>query len=156
VEFTNASTGDFDTLSWDFGDGSPTSNESNPTHIFSTGGVFTVTLTASGVGGEDTQTHTITVYQPVQADFVADSTSGTLPFPVQFQNQSTGDYETVVWDFGDGTPTSTDENPTHIFTKPGIFTVTLTISGLGGTDIETKAGYITGLSHFIFLPIVIR
>lgn len=43
VEFTDLSTGDIKIWSWDFGDGY-TSSEQNPTHIYETAGVFTVTL----------------------------------------------------------------------------------------------------------------
>jgi PKD repeat protein len=45
------------------------------------------------------------------------------------------------WDFGDGN-TSTDQNPTHIYTAPGLYTVSLTVSNEYGTDTETKIYYI--------------
>ena len=46
-------------------------------------------------------------------------------------------------DFGDGT-TSTLQNPVHtyVFKNTGDFTVSLTVTGLGGTDTETKTNYI--------------
>jgi PKD repeat protein len=48
-----------------------------------------------------------------------------------------------LWDFGDGT-TSTEQNPNHTYTfkDTGDFTVSLSVTGLGGTDTETKANYI--------------
>jgi gliding motility-associated-like protein len=50
--------------------------------------------------------------------------TGCAPFTVDFENASTGasDY---VWDFGDGSPTSTDFEPAHTYTLPGTFTVQL-------------------------------
>ena len=141
VQFTNASTGDYDTLVWDFGDGS-SSTETNPTHVFASGGTYAVTLTASGLGGEDIQTHTVEVYTAVNADFSADVTSGIAPLTLQFMDLSTGDYDTWLWDFGDGS-SSAIMNPTHLYSNPGIYTVTLTVAGDGGSDTETKINYIT-------------
>lgn len=49
---------------------------------------------------------------------------------VTFSSSSTGVYdnEELTWDFGDGSPTSSATSPTHIYTAPGIYTVTLSIS----------------------------
>ena len=44
---------------------------------------------------------------------------------------------TTVWDFGDGT-TSTVQNPVHVYDSTGIFTVTLTASGICGSDAQTQ------------------
>jgi len=144
VAFTNKSCGAFSTWSWDFGDGSPASTEANPTHTYTAGGVYTVTLTASGSDGtvSKTKTNLITVYNPVGAGFAAQPTSGVAPLEVAFTNTSTGDYTARQWDFGDGA-TSTDQNPSHVYAAPGVYTVTLTVSGPGGTATETKTGYIT-------------
>jgi len=76
------------------------------------------------------------------ADFIANPRSGINHLTVNFWNQSTGDYNSNSWNFGDGA-TSKDQNPSHTYTNSGIFTVSLTVIGPGGSDIETKADYIT-------------
>ena len=50
--FTSLSTGDITTYSWDFGDGN-TSVQMNPSHVYSEGGGYLVSLEVSGPGGED-------------------------------------------------------------------------------------------------------
>lgn len=52
------------------------------------------------------------------------SASGCAPFTVNFANSSTGAIS-YVWDFGDGTPNSTAQNPSHTFTNPGVYNVML-------------------------------
>lgn len=46
--------------------------------------------------------------------------------PIQFTNTSTGDYESLVWNFGDGI-LSSEENPVHTYTGEGSYVVTLTV-----------------------------
>jgi len=69
------------------------------------------------------------IYNPITtADFTAASELGcSLPFIAEFINLSENGI-TYSWDFGDGT-TSTDENPTHVYTTEGTFTVTLSVDG---------------------------
>jgi PKD repeat protein len=143
VQFTNLSTGDYDTLTWDFGDGG-SSVEASPSHVYTAAGTYTVSLTVTGDGGTDVETKTayITVYTAVNADFSADVTSGIAPLTVQFTDLSTGDYDTLAWDFGDG-GSSVEASPSHVYTAAGTYTVSLTVTGDGGTDVETKTAYIT-------------
>lgn len=62
---------------------------------------------------------------PVTVDIVAGpSTTGCAPLTVNFTNLSTN-VLTYVWNFGDGTTTSTVFSPTHTFTAAGVYTVTL-------------------------------
>jgi len=141
VQFTNTSSGDYDTLAWNFGDGSPVSNEVDPEHVFEAGGTYIVTLTALGTGGQGIQTHSIEVFIPVEAAFSTNVTSGVAPLSVEFTNQSSGDFDTIAWDFGD-LNSGNIPNPIHTYEMPGIYTVTLTVSGPGGNDVETKTDYI--------------
>jgi PKD repeat protein len=157
VVFTNLSSGDFSTSLWDFGDGI-TSTQGSPAHTYTMAGVYTVSLTESGLGGTDTETKDsyITVYAPVSADFSANPTSGPFPLKVLFTNLSNGDFDTCLWDFGDTITSTICNPPDHVYLSPGVYTVTLTVYGLGGSDTETKAGYITVENQEFFLPVVTR
>jgi len=59
VTFTNSST-DADSYAWDFGDGE-SSAEMNPVHSYAENDDYSVTLTATGEGGEDMMTQTVTI-----------------------------------------------------------------------------------------------
>jgi PKD repeat protein len=71
------------------------------------------------------------------ADFYGTPTSGTEPLTVDFTDQSTGSIDTWSWTFGDG-GTSSAQNPSHTYTSAGTYTVTLTVTGPGGSDDEVK------------------
>lgn len=145
VEFSNNSTGSVSGYSWSFGDGG-TSTATQPTHTYTSTGNYTVSLTASGPGGSDTFTRTsyisvgTTPAAPV-ANFSGTPTSGTAPLTVQFSDLSTGSVDTYSWNFGDGAISSL-ANPSHVYTSAGTYTVSLTASGPGGSDGETKSSYI--------------
>jgi PKD repeat protein len=63
--------------------------------------------------------------------------------PIQFTSTNTGGtVNNWYWDFGDGT-TSTEQNPVHIYKKPGIYSVMLKGTGPEFSDIETKNSFIT-------------
>ncbi len=79
---------------------------------------------------------------PPVADFSGTPTSGTEPLTVSFSDLSTGSITSWAWTFGDG-GTSTNQNPSYEYTSAGTYTVTLTVTGPGGSDGETKNGYIT-------------
>ena len=142
----SASLGGITTWTWDFGDGT-TSNERNPAHTYLETGSFTVSLTVAGQGGSDTETRKgyiqLTKPSVPVANFTAKPRSGNGPLVVQFTDTSTGHISSRLWDFGDGT-TSTEQNPIHTYTfkDTGDFTVSLSVTGLGGTDTETKTKYI--------------
>jgi len=154
--FTNTSAGAFSTCSWDFGD-LGTSTDCGPVnHTYASAGTYSVSLTIEGMFGTDTLTRSnyITVYEPVSAAFTAIPTTGPFPLDVQFTNGSTGDFDTCAWDFGDG-DTSTDCNdPSHTYANFGEYTVTLQVSGLGGTSEVTETQYISVEEVEYFLPIV--
>ena len=146
VQFTDTSTGIVDSWAWDFGDGT-TSTLQNPTHTYTAEGNYTVTLTASNDAGESTHSLenfiSVLPYVPPKpvADFTAAPTSGHVPLPVQFTDLSTGVVDSWLWDFGDGT-TSTLQHPSHTYTMPGDYNVTLTVTNAGGSDTITKYAFI--------------
>jgi len=69
------------------------------------------------------------------ADFTAVPTVGRAPLTVQFIDESTGDITSWLWDFGDG-ETSNERYPSHTYVNPGTYTVSLEVSGVGGSDIK--------------------
>ncbi|MCS7071556.1 MAG: PKD domain-containing protein [Anaerolinea sp.] len=75
---------------------------------------------------------TAAVSRPIAA-FSSQPTSGQAPLTVTFINQSVGDISGYNWNFGDGN-SSAALNPIHIFAAPGIYNVTLTVIGPGGTS----------------------
>ena len=81
------------------------------------------------------------IFTPV-ANFTANTTSGTTPVTVQFTDTSTNSPTSWLWNFGDGT-TSTSRNPTHTYSTAGTYTVTLKATNEAGGDTETKINYIT-------------
>jgi photosystem II stability/assembly factor-like uncharacterized protein len=60
MTFTYTGTGSMDSVKWNFGDGA-TSNVTNPTHIYSASGTYTVCVVDFSVCGNDTACHTVTV-----------------------------------------------------------------------------------------------
>jgi Tol biopolymer transport system component len=69
----------------------------------------------------------------IQASFSVDVESGSAPLLVEFNDNSRGAATSHIWDFGDGA-TSSDEDPSHLYTKADTYTVTLTVSGADGSD----------------------
>jgi len=77
-------------------------------------------------------TATPSIPRPIAA-FSMSTTSGQAPLNVRFINQSAGNITEFVWNFGDGT-TSREVHPIHTYNSPGLYTVTLTAIGPGGTS----------------------
>ena len=130
----NGSTGSFLVFNWDLGDGT-LSTDTNVVHTYLTPGTFTVTLIVSdalGCSPSDTASIQVTIdpLEPVVADFTLDQIGNCTTLTVDGVNLSTGDSVSYSWDMGDGTIlTTTDVN--HVYTTPGTYTVTLTITDLG-------------------------
>ncbi|NBC47640.1 MAG: PKD domain-containing protein [Gammaproteobacteria bacterium] len=76
------------------------------------------------------------------ADFTASTTSGVAPLTVTFDHSSNGQVEDYAWDFGDGN-TSTAGTAVHRYDDAGTYTVSLTVTGPGGTSVKTQSGLIS-------------
>lgn len=142
--------GDYLTYSWNFGDGYSTTI-ANPTHVFSSAGVYTVKLTvydAASLASNETEESqvTITVDGPVSnqapvAIASADVTSGPVPLSVQFTGDQSIDPDGKVvfyyWDFGDGYYYSAI-NPLHKYTTAGVYNARLTVYDNAGTKTSSS------------------
>ncbi|HEX6846257.1 MAG TPA: PKD domain-containing protein [Chitinophagaceae bacterium] len=130
--------------SWDFGDGSPLSNQTNPSHVYSAINSYTVTVIAvSAFGCRDTATKVMSAFfdKPV-ADYTVVPTSLCQGADNNFTDLSTAPNSTVSswnWNFGDGS-SATIKNPTKRFTNAGIYDVKLTVMNAEGcaSDAVTK------------------
>jgi PKD repeat protein len=140
ITFTNTSK-NLQSSYWQFGDGD-TSSAASPVHTYAVAGKYTVTLkVVSDAGYVDVISKTITAAVPAVASF---SSATSFGMNVIFTNTSTSVDSTVttpyLWDFGDGTTTSTVKNPDHKFPAYGTYNVNLRVIGLlGDTVYVTKS-----------------
>ncbi len=140
--FTN-NTNNGTTYSWNFGDGS-NSSETNPVHTYAGDGTFMVTLVATNGCGTATIQQQVVISSLPVANFTANTTSGCPTLEVQFQDQSSSNVTGWSWQFPGGTPSSsTAENPTVNYSTPGTYTVTLTVTNPLGSNTATQTNYIT-------------
>lgn len=139
IQFTNLSTGNPDSLFWDFGNGN-SSSQTNPGAIYSSPGIYTVTLIAFKGIVQDTliKNGYIIAYAPPIGNFSANKKSGCAPFTVNFTDLSIPTSSSIVewyWDFGDGNKSNL-KNPTHTYATGGVFTVYLIVKdAIGCQDI---------------------
>ena len=143
-EFTDTSVGSFST-SWDFGDMSGGAG-TNPSHVYSEIGCYTVTQIISSPCGSVTSQQEICIMQAEQptAVFTSNFTSGCAPLNVQFQNQSLGMPTTLEWQFPGGFPNAITNDPQPIIMYPnsGVYDVILIATNETGTDTITQTAYI--------------
>jgi PKD repeat protein len=127
---------------WEFGDGS-SSNEQNPTHAYAGNGRYTVSLTVTNKYGTDKKTISefISVGDLPSVSFSATPLQGTIPLTVRYTDTSDSGITSWHWNFGDGV-TSSIQNPSHTYTKTGIYTVSLDTTNLYGNGQVTKPGFI--------------
>jgi len=144
VAFTDLSTGSPFEWTWNFGDGD-SSDQQNPVHIYDLPGEYTVALTVRNTIGTDTETKIryISVFgTTIDADFVANVTSGPAPLTVAFTDLSSGNPDSWSWTFGDG-DSADQQNPVHVYDSPGTYTVNLTVANPFGSGFISRADYIT-------------
>jgi len=155
VQFTDTSTGNPLSWLWDFDDNT-TSQEQNPVHIFTDQGAapgetkqFVVELRIENEGGYATSSQIISVTAPSVspvANFTPFQRSGSAPLSVQFTDTSQQGPTSWYWDFGDGS-NATVQNPMHIYTTAGNYTVSLTAANSAGSDTITRVDCINVTWH---------
>jgi PKD repeat protein len=159
VQFTDASTG-ATSWSWAFGDGG-TSTSQNPSHMFTSAGIYDVTVTVRNAGFSSTLTKSqyIIIRSPgLYADFTVTPTNGIAPMIVQCTDKSIGNPTRYSYNFGDGT-TVAGPNPFHTYRYPGTYNITLTITKYNSTTNSimgvstTKTDVITVNSVPVVVPV---
>ncbi len=134
-----------DSYSWSFGNGKGSTDRA-PKTTYEVAGTYLVSLTVKDSTGLYTATdeQLITVGtgpQPIPS-FEASPRSGAVDTVVYFVNTTRGEYDSSLWDFGDGTG-STEKDPSHKYESEGTYTVILTVSSSSGSVSEIKQNYIT-------------
>jgi len=122
IIFSDQSTGAVETYKWEFPGGTPaTSTEANPIIFYENAGLYTVSLLVNGSLGQSEIVKEgaveVLLRPSPNFDFIIDGLS------VSFQNTSS-DADRYTWSFGDGN-TSSDITPTHVYTEPGLYDVSL-------------------------------
>jgi len=135
-------------------DGSIISGVTGNTYNSAESGTFTVNVTNAYncVGNSNTQSIK-EVKQPVAA--FAEITSSCLNEVIQFENTSTFDGTvdpTFLWEFGDGV-TSTEKDPSHTYSSPGTFTISLSV---GYDNTSCSDSYTGSISVAKFLNLEIK
>lgn len=147
VNFQDQSTGNPTSWFWDFGNGA-TATLQNPSTTYFIPGTYTVKLTVTNGQGSNTLTRTqyITVYGKPAMNFTVSDSTACFPHRAQFTDLSSPTPGTIntqwLWDFGDGSQ-STQQNPLHVYTTTGNYTVTLKVTNDKGCySVLTKQAYI--------------
>jgi len=75
------------------------------------------------------------------ANFVAGETFGVAPLTVHFKDVSEGNPTSWFWKFGDG-ENDTIQHPVHVYSDPGVYSVTFTIYEGTNSSFLTREDYI--------------
>ena len=137
---------------WDFQDGN-NSNQQNPSHLYSSAGVYPVTLTATSSSGcSANATIDIQVKQNPDANFTFAPTLISVSDPtVQFTNSSQN-ANTYVWSFGEGT-TSTETSPSFTYPQEeASYTVTLIALSANGCLDSIRKVVVIGEGLIYYVP----
>ena len=122
--------------SWDFGDGSTAPSGVTASHAYSADGTYTVTMTAYNQYGRHTSvTHQVVVDERPTAKVTVTTSHPVTGSPVAFNSggsaDSDGSISSYAWSFGDG-GTGSGGSPSHTYTRPGAYTVTLIATDSSG------------------------
>lgn len=118
---------------WNFGDGSATVSARNTGHTYTIAGPYTAVLTATVVGWASICQANYGVQLGPAAGPAANFVTSQNGANVDLTNVTSGG-NSYVWDFGDGSSTSTVTNPLHFYTANGTYVISLTATNTCGTD----------------------
>lgn len=131
VTFSNTSSSGVSYV-WDFGDGSPLDSSINSSHIFTSAGEFSVTLSGYNGGGNLTGQYEEIISVSGSSGFF--NIAADTACPNEFINFSSWDAASAyLWDFGDGTGAN-GNYAVHNYSDTGNFSVSLIINTQCGID----------------------
>ncbi len=135
---------------WQFGDGN-TSNNQNPSHTYEDTGFFTVTLIVGNNGCRDTLTLVDYIYVKPPIALFNTIANCNNNFSRNFVDNSIG-ADTWAWNFGDpasgANNTSNIPSPTHVFSAPGTYIVSLTVTNISTGCTYTKTSSVIISNEF--------
>ncbi|MEQ8909762.1 MAG: PKD domain-containing protein [Vicingaceae bacterium] len=125
VNFSDLSTGNIVSWNWDFGNGNTFSGQNPPAQDYNSPGTYTIKLvTTNNRACPDSTTKQIRVRETPSAGFTANNIC--LNTTATFIDTSSAALDPITsykWYFGDG-DSSTAQNPNHLYTAFGNYTVT--------------------------------
>ncbi|MDG2209841.1 MAG: PKD domain-containing protein, partial [Flavobacteriales bacterium] len=140
---------------WSFGDGAEIATDQPVFHTYNTWGTYNITLLVDNGFCADAHTQEIQILSPNPVAEFTGGGVGCAPLLVVFENESNHGAG-YVWDFGDDYMTS-EESPVHVYTRPGVYNVSLTAIGHEGQEHETVhyatvEVFPTAEAAFVFSP----
>jgi PKD repeat protein len=129
------------TYSWDFGDGSSAAGQ-NPAHTYGSPGTYTATVTVTDqFAASSSASVTVHVGRTPVARFTTSDVVGFVGLPLTFDAALSTDLENDIvgylWNFGDGTPNGSKQVLSKIYSAPGSYAVSLTITDGEGLSATT-------------------
>jgi PKD repeat protein len=139
VQFNDMSTGNPTEWQWMFGDGTSAFGP-NVSKAFAAAGVYNVSLMVANSAGSSTQSASVTVIAPAtapSAQFSWTPRPAVAGERIVFVAETAGNPVTWSWEFAD-VVTSTEKTPSIVFSKPGVYRVTLTVTNEAGSRATTQ------------------
>jgi len=125
ISFTyTGTTSTVDSTVWNFGDGSPSFNGSTASHTYAAVGTYTACVTAWSVCGNNTACKTVTVVC-IAAPATSFTKTGTYMINGTYTGTTTA-IDSIVWNFGDGSPTVKGTTASHTYAAIGTYTICVT------------------------------
>ena len=151
------------TYDWSFGDGSPHATAQNPSHTYAQAGTFSWTLTVTADGQTCTRSGSVTVAATsscsltcTASTMLSTSVGESVRFWGSASLSSCLGAAIYDWNFGDGSPHSTEATPSHTYSTSGSFTWTMTVTADGKTCTKTGTMQVCGVECSATVPAASR